>query len=81
MFKIAPKSALVASYSLGVLFPLIFLVNIVACFNDEGASDASSITIEKNGNCGTSGIIVNATFAVILAAMWNAKKMIKIGSI
>lgn len=81
MFKIAPKSALIASYSLGVLFPLFFLVKILSFLNEDVSSEISSKSNVSENNCSTSSILVNATFAVILAAMWNAKKMIKIGTI
>ena len=72
-----------------IIFPLLFAANVYASFIKEEniftelenkihvpMSNANEV---KDTKC-TTDILLNASFAVVLAFMWNAKKAIKIGT-
>jgi hypothetical protein len=69
-----------------IIFPILFAVNVLNTFNiEESEMQMKSMNVLdtlKNGNeeC-SSTMVINASFAILLAALWNMKKIIKIGAI
>ena len=66
------------------IFALFFAFKVVSSINSEETlvkTDISTLKYEENDYDCSSNLLINASFAVVLAGLWNAKKMIKIGSI
>jgi hypothetical protein len=71
-----------------VVFPLIFAINVYTSFTKEEnivkifEEEINLLTVDQieNTNC-SSTIVFNVGFAVLLAALWNSTKVIKIGTI
>ena len=73
-----------------IIFPLLFAANVYISFIKEESMfrelETKILVPMNNANevkdtkCSTS-MFINASFAVVLAFMWNAKKAIKIGTI
>lgn len=89
MSKTAGKYASILANICIIVFPLLFATNVYFCFSKENSllgeiDEATKIVnmahIEKS-ECSKSTTILNVSITIVLAALWNMKKAIKIGSI
>lgn len=71
-----------------IIFPLFFASVVFTSFTNEEHTfldnkQLNVLTLENeqiNTEC-SSKLVINVAFAIVLAALWNAKKIIKIGTI
>jgi hypothetical protein len=63
-----------------ILFPLCFAVNVGYSLIQENAIINKSEQIEDETVC-IDSIFLNMAFAVVLAAIWNGQKIMKIGAL
>jgi hypothetical protein len=67
-----------------IIFPILFALNIYTSLNKENTLNLSQTKYTQSPSTeeeceGT--MLVNISFAVILAALWNGKRVLKIGAI
>ncbi len=72
-----------------IIFTILYATKVITSFNKEDSyrdlsHNKSLLQKEENGenqhHC-YGNMMINLTFAVCLAALWNAKKVMKIGTI
>jgi Ca2+/Na+ antiporter len=64
-----------------LLFPVFFAIMVYYSFKNEDSMQINyTKQEEKSVECGDS-LFMNISFAVILAAVWNGKKIIKVGTL
>ncbi len=73
------KYKIVTNFML-ILFPLCFAVNVGYSFMQENAMMNKTDQIKIEGVC-IDSIFLNIAFAVVLAAIWNGQKIMKVGAL
>jgi hypothetical protein len=65
-----------------VIFPVLFAYNVCSSVFLEGQADTlhPKNTDAVNDEC-TSSLLLNGSIAIVLGALWNFKKVLKIGSL
>jgi hypothetical protein len=72
------KYTLIANFLL-IIFPILFALTVFwSVFNEEKI--LSTHDVEVDDDCAGS-MIVNVSFAIFLGAIWNGKKILKVGTL
>jgi hypothetical protein len=61
-----------------IIFPIFFAINVCSSIQTEDIKVFDKVKENEEGYCFGS-IFLNLSFAVLLAALWNGKKIIKVG--
>ena len=63
-----------------IIFPILFAINVCSSIQSEEIKVHNKVKEGEEDYC-LGSIFLNLSFAVFLAALWNGKKIIKIGVI